>query len=54
VPKPLFDLHALGLGNIYALAPDGARFLMLTEDSGQTTGRLVLVQNWFAEFRGRR
>ena len=53
VPKPLFDLHALGVGNIYAVAPRGERFLMLAEDSGQTTGRLVLVQNWFEEFRAR-
>jgi hypothetical protein len=48
------DLQALGVGNIYAVAPGAARFLMLAEDSGQTAGRLVLVQNWLEEFRGKR
>ena len=51
VPRPLFDLQALGVGNNYAVAPGGQRFLMVLEAGGQTTGRLVLVQNWFAEFR---
>jgi serine/threonine protein kinase len=50
-PRPLFDLHALGLGNLYAVAPDGRRFLMVLERGGRTAGKLVLVQNWFAEFR---
>ena len=51
VPRPLFDLQALGVGNSYAVAPGGHRFLMVLQTGGRTTGRLVLVQNWFAEFR---
>jgi eukaryotic-like serine/threonine-protein kinase len=54
VPRALFDLQSIGVGNVYAVAPGAARFLMVAEDSGLTTGRLVLVQNWFEEFRGRR
>ena len=53
-PRPLFDLHAAGATNIYAVAPGGARFLIIEEHSGPTLGRLVLVQNWFEEFRARR
>jgi dipeptidyl aminopeptidase/acylaminoacyl peptidase len=51
VPRPLFSLQAVGVGNIYSPAPGGQRFLMVVEESGQTAGRLVLVQNWFEEFR---
>ena len=51
VPRPLFDLQAAGVGNMYSPAPGGERFLMVVEESGQTVGRLVLVQNWFEEFR---
>jgi len=54
-PRLLFDLHAVGVTNIYAVAPGApARFLMINENSGQSTGRLVLVQHWFEEFRGKR
>ncbi len=49
VPRALFDLQALGVGNLYAVAPDG-RFLMVLERGGRTAGKLVLVQNWLAEF----
>jgi serine/threonine-protein kinase len=51
VPRPLFELQAVGVGNMYCPAPGGQRFLMVVEESGQTAGRLVLVQNWFEEFR---
>ena len=51
VPRPLFSLQAVGVGNVYSPAPGGQRFLMVVEESGQTAGRLVLVQNWFEEFR---
>ena len=51
VPRPLFSLQAVGVGNVYSPAPGAERFLMVVEESGQTAGRLVLVQNWFEEFR---
>jgi eukaryotic-like serine/threonine-protein kinase len=51
VPRPLFDLRSVGVGNQYAVAPGAGRFLMVAEESGQTAGRLVLVENWFEEFR---
>jgi hypothetical protein len=51
VPRPLFDLHSINVGNQYAVAPGARRFLMVAEESGQTAGRLVLVENWFEEFR---
>jgi Tol biopolymer transport system component len=51
VPRPLFSLQTVGVGNVYSPAPGGQRFLMVVEESGQTAGRLVLVQNWFEEFR---
>jgi Tol biopolymer transport system component len=51
VPRPLFSLQAVGVGNLYSPVAGGGRFLMVVEESGQTTGRLVLVQNWFEEFR---
>jgi serine/threonine-protein kinase len=54
VPRPLFSLQAVGVGNMYCPAPGGRRFLMVVEESGQTAGRLVLVQNWFEEFRATR
>ena len=51
VPRPLFSLQATGVGNVYSPAPGGRRFLMVVEESGLTAGRLVLVENWFEEFR---
>jgi Tol biopolymer transport system component len=51
VPRPLFSLETVGVGNMYCPAPGGRRFLMVVEESGQTAGRLVLVQSWFEEFR---
>ena len=43
VPRPLFSLQTVGVGNVYSPAPGGQRFLMVVEESGQTAGRLVLV-----------
>jgi Tol biopolymer transport system component len=51
VPRPLFSLQTVGVGNVYSPARGGQRFLMVVEESGQTAGRLVLIQNWFEEFR---
>jgi eukaryotic-like serine/threonine-protein kinase len=51
VPRPLFDLAAVGVGNLFAVAPGGRRFLMVREKGDRTIARLVLVENWFAEFR---
>ena len=51
VPRPLFSLQTVGVGNVYSPVSGGQRFLMVVEESGQTAGRLVLVQNWFEEFR---
>ena len=51
VPRRLFELQAIGVGNMFAVAPDGARFLMVLEKGGRTIDRLVFVQNWIAEPR---
>jgi eukaryotic-like serine/threonine-protein kinase len=37
----------------YDVHPDGRRFLMLQEIDSGTQNQMVVIQNWFSEFRGR-
>jgi Tol biopolymer transport system component len=52
----LFDSRqylADGLHPMYALAPDGQRFLMVRREP-RTPGELIVVENWFQELGGAR
>ncbi len=57
-PKPLFDLaevggEAVGDGG-YDVAPDGQRLILVRRGgAADQSERMILVQNWFEEFRGR-
>jgi hypothetical protein len=57
-PKVLFTVESLGrrLANGWDVFPDGKRFVLLAQvQSAQPrpTPTMTIVQNWFAEFRGR-
>jgi Tol biopolymer transport system component len=49
VPRPLFSLSETGVGARYTTT--GNRFLMEAQTRVQSVNRLVLVQNWYEEFR---
>jgi len=52
VPRLLFTLSSPGVAQReYEVDPSGRRFLMVARDEHDVPTRLVLVQNWFAEFR---
>ncbi|MDP1932064.1 MAG: hypothetical protein Q8L60_11455 [Gammaproteobacteria bacterium] len=51
---PALDYHRNSRHRGYDVAPDGQRFLMIRPVSGAAQTRLVLVQNFFEELRGRR
>lgn len=59
-PQELFTRQLNGIGTSsgrpdgFDVTGDGKRFLLLQDASKQTTGqRIVVVENWFAEFRDR-
>jgi len=51
-PKQLFVWPGAEIWN-YAVAPDGERFVGTQADEETEASRLVVVQNWFEEFRQR-
>ena len=55
-PEVLFEgPYVLGPGRNYDVAPDGQRFLMITEGGGaedtSAAPTIIVVQNWFEELR---
>lgn len=59
-PVELIDTSSASPGTVGSLgfdvAPDGSRFALLRPATGQDLPprRMILVQNWYEEFRGRR
>jgi serine/threonine protein kinase len=52
--RPVRSDRPEGLYDAYDVSADGQRFVMLQSDEQQTTSqKLIVVQNWFAEFRER-
>ena len=52
--KPLFDTHALTIGNtgsMYDVSPDGQRFLVNTLADEDAAAPITLVVNWPALLR---
>ncbi|HLT09437.1 MAG TPA: protein kinase [Micromonosporaceae bacterium] len=55
-PRPLFDLSGFRAARNrpqYDVSPDGQRFLMIREPSDEETGKVVYVEHWFPELRGK-
>jgi len=52
VPRLLFTLSSAGAAaEEYEVGPSGDRFLMIARGQIDSAARLLLVQNWFAEFQ---
>ena len=51
VPERLFTFENLNLG--YDVSADGERFLVLEDVDPGAGSSIVVVQNWFAEIRGK-
>ena len=55
-PRPLFDLSGFRSARNrpqFDVSPDGQRFLMIREPSDEETGKVVYVEHWFPELRGK-
>ncbi len=55
-PRPLFGLSGFRSARNrpqYDVSPDGQRFLMIREPSDEQFGKVVYVEHWFPELRGK-
>jgi hypothetical protein len=58
-PRPVFSLEGAAGPDLlrgFDVAPDGKRFVMVQNAGGPGSGMtaITVVENWFAEFQGRR